>query len=93
MCAPPPPVTDPDPSTFVCLRSQVGPCSACQRRPPVTDPDPSTFVCLRSQVGPCSACQRRTWKYGHGGSPLCQWCAAPVLKQWGPHVRYLSTRP
>ncbi|WP_333739897.1 hypothetical protein [Streptomyces sp. IBSBF 2806] len=61
--------------------------------PPVTDPDPSTFVCLGSQVGPCSGCQRKTWKYGHGGSPLCQWCAEPVLKQWGPQVRYLSTRP
>ncbi|MEU4878403.1 hypothetical protein [Streptomyces sp. NPDC021608] len=61
--------------------------------PPVTDPDPSTFACLPSQVGPCSACQRKTWKYGHGGSPLCQWCATPVLQQWGPHVRYLSNRP
>ncbi|OQR61692.1 hypothetical protein B6E66_23310 [Streptomyces maremycinicus] len=61
--------------------------------PPVSDPDPSTFVCLSSQVGPCASCQRNTWKYGPGGSPLCQWCLAPVLESWGPTARHTSTRP
>ncbi|WP_333741628.1 hypothetical protein [Streptomyces sp. IBSBF 2806] len=32
MSTPPPPVSDPDPSTFVCLGSQVGPCAAYQRK-------------------------------------------------------------
>lgn len=41
----------------------------------------------------CAVCQRKTRKYGHGGTPLCPWCAAPVLKQRGPHVRQLSARP
>ncbi|MEU5335550.1 hypothetical protein ACFW91_33850 [Streptomyces asoensis] len=61
--------------------------------PPITEPDPSALTCLGSQAGPCAACQRTTHKYGHGGMPLCQWCAAPVLEQWGPHVRHLNTRP
>ncbi|MGW3664806.1 hypothetical protein [Streptomyces sp. NPDC005141] len=30
--APPPPVSEPDPSTFSCPGSLVGPCSGCQRR-------------------------------------------------------------
>ncbi|TQJ38011.1 hypothetical protein [Streptomyces sp. SLBN-115] len=60
--------------------------------PPIADPDPSAFVCLGSQVGPCATCQRKTHKYGHGGSPLCQWCMAPVLERWGPTVRHTSTR-
>ncbi|MEU3795944.1 hypothetical protein AB0F07_40265 [Streptomyces fructofermentans] len=29
--APPPPLSEPDPSTFTCSTSQVGPCSGCHR--------------------------------------------------------------
>lgn len=46
--------------------------------PPVTDPDPSALTCPGSAVGPCTTCQRQTHRYGSGGSPLCQWCMAPV---------------
>ncbi|KOG37195.1 hypothetical protein [Streptomyces resistomycificus] len=60
--------------------------------PPVSEPDPSTFTCSSSLVGPCSGCQRPTHKYGSGGSPLCQWCMAPVQDRWGPAVRFTSTR-
>ncbi|PWI06338.1 hypothetical protein DIZ27_33805 [Streptomyces sp. NWU339] len=30
-----------------------------------------------------ATCRRRTHRYGRGGSPLCQWCTAPVQKKWG----------
>lgn len=56
--------------------------------PPLADPDPSAFVCLGSQIGPCAVCQRTTHTYGHGGSPLCQWCMAPVLEGRGPAARH-----
>ncbi|MET9078607.1 hypothetical protein ABZX95_42275 [Streptomyces sp. NPDC004232] len=60
--------------------------------PPVAEPDPSALVCPGNLVGPCATCQRKTHKYGHGGAPLCQWCAAPVMEGWGRHVRFTSTR-
>lgn len=60
--------------------------------PPLTVPDPSAATAA-GLVGPCSGCQRPTHRYGHGGSPLCQWCAAPVMEHWGPAVRFVSTRP
>ncbi|MET9913404.1 hypothetical protein ABZZ74_42725 [Streptomyces sp. NPDC006476] len=61
--------------------------------PPISEPDPSALVCPGDKVGPCATCQRKTHKYGSGGSPLCQWCAAPVLEKWRPGVRHTSTRP
>jgi len=61
--------------------------------PPISEPDPSALVCPGDKVGPCAICQRKTHKYGSGGSPLCQWCMAPVQQQWGPGVRHTSTRP
>ncbi|KOU77131.1 hypothetical protein ADK57_03340 [Streptomyces sp. MMG1533] len=60
--------------------------------PPISDPDPSALACPGSLIGPCSGCQRPTHKYGSGGSPLCQWCMAPVMEKWGPGVRFVSTR-
>ncbi|WP_405606484.1 hypothetical protein [Streptomyces sp. NBC_00076] len=60
--------------------------------PPVSEPDPSALTCPGDRVGLCARCQRKTHKYGSGGSPLCQWCMAPVLEQWGTAVRYVSTR-
>ncbi|MEU5583000.1 hypothetical protein ABZ791_35995 [Streptomyces huasconensis] len=60
--------------------------------PAVSEPDPSALACPGEQVGPCAMCRRKTHKYGRGGAPLCQWCAAPVREQWGPNVRFVSTR-
>ncbi|MFI5998534.1 hypothetical protein ACIBAC_42700 [Streptomyces sp. NPDC051362] len=60
--------------------------------PPISEPDPSALVCPGDKVGPCGTCQRKTHKYGHGGSPLCQWCMAPVQEAWGPAVRFKNTR-
>jgi predicted amidophosphoribosyltransferase len=60
--------------------------------PPVSEPDASALVCSGDRVGLCAACQRKTHRYGSGGSPLCQWCMAPVQEKWGPSVRYISTR-
>ncbi|MFH8797591.1 hypothetical protein [Streptomyces sp. NPDC017941] len=60
--------------------------------PPASEPDASTFHCPSDQVGLCAACHRKTHRYGRGGAPLCQWCAAPVMAKWGPNVRYTSTR-
>ncbi|MER5698021.1 hypothetical protein ABT255_31520 [Streptomyces mirabilis] len=60
--------------------------------PPITEPDPSALTCPGDRVGLCAGCQRKTHKYGSGGSPLCQWCMSPVMEQWGPTVRYVSTR-
>ncbi|GGJ67381.1 hypothetical protein GCM10010121_092640 [Streptomyces brasiliensis] len=40
--------------------------------PPITDP--SALTCPGDKIGPCANCQRKTYKYGSGGSPLCQWC-------------------
>jgi hypothetical protein len=61
--------------------------------PPISEPDPSTFACPSGdKIGPCGSCQRKTWKYGNGGSPLCQWCMDPVQQQWGTTVRHKNTR-
>lgn len=60
--------------------------------PPNSEPDPSALTCPGDRVGLCANCQRKTHKYGSGGSPLCQWCMAPVQEKWGPGVRYVSTR-
>ncbi|MFJ5646358.1 hypothetical protein [Streptomyces sp. NPDC093223] len=60
--------------------------------PPIAEPDPSALVCPGDRVGPCRGCQRTTHRYGSGGSPLCQWCMAPVMEQWGTAVRYVSNR-
>ncbi|MEV0186086.1 hypothetical protein AB0I54_43600 [Streptomyces sp. NPDC050625] len=60
--------------------------------PLITEPDPSALTCPTDRVGFCAGCQRKTHKYGSGGCPLCQWCMGPVMKQWGPAVRYISTR-
>ncbi|MFD9466693.1 hypothetical protein [Streptomyces sp. NPDC060027] len=60
--------------------------------PPISEPDPSALVCPGDKVGPCGNCQRKTHKYGHGGSPLCRWCMAPVREGWGPAVRFKNTR-
>ncbi|MXM67650.1 hypothetical protein GR925_30500 [Streptomyces sp. HUCO-GS316] len=60
--------------------------------PPINEPDPSALICPRDQVGPCAVCGRKTHRYGRGGCPLCQWCAPPVMEQWGPDVHYISTR-
>lgn len=61
--------------------------------PPISEPDPSALVCPGDRVGLCAGCQRKTHRYGGGGSPLCQWCMAPVLERWGRSVRYVSARP
>lgn len=47
---------------------------------------------LAARSGEVQRSQRKTHKYGSGGSPLCQRCMAPVMEQWGPTVRYISTR-
>lgn len=60
--------------------------------PPVAELDPSALTCPGDQVGSCAGCQRRTHRYGHGGFPLCQWCAAAVRQKWGPGVRSVSNR-
>ncbi|WP_221354621.1 hypothetical protein [Streptomyces beigongshangae] len=60
--------------------------------PPISEPDPSTHSCSSSYAGPCSGCQRTTHKYGSGGLPLCQWCLASARQNWGPAVRFTSTR-
>lgn len=60
--------------------------------PPVTEPDPSALTCAGDLVGTCAICRRRTHRYGRGGSPLCQWCMAPVRAAWGPAVRFTDTR-
>lgn len=60
--------------------------------PPISEPDPSALVCPGDRVGLCAGCQRKTHRYSSGGSPLCQWCAEPVMAAWGPTVRHTSTR-
>jgi hypothetical protein len=60
--------------------------------PPITEPDPSAMTCPDDKVGSCAVCQRKTYRYGLGGSSLCQWCVAPVKEKWGQNVRYISTR-
>ncbi|MFJ3249038.1 hypothetical protein [Streptomyces sp. NPDC086782] len=44
--------------------------------PPISEPDPSMAMCRGDQAGPCVTCHRKTHRYGHGGTPLCSWCAA-----------------
>ncbi|MFF0097663.1 hypothetical protein ACFYSF_48420 [Streptomyces canus] len=61
--------------------------------PPLSEPDPSALICPGDRVGHCAGCQRKTHRYGSGGSPLCQWCMQPVKANWGPSVRFASTRP
>ncbi|MFF2847620.1 hypothetical protein ACFVT5_15055 [Streptomyces sp. NPDC058001] len=60
--------------------------------PPVSEPDPSALTCPGDRVGLCAGCQPKTYRYGTGGCPLCQWCMASAQEKWGPAVRYLSTR-
>ncbi|MEU9737183.1 hypothetical protein [Streptomyces sp. NPDC048002] len=60
--------------------------------PPISEPDPSALTCPGDRVGLCAACQRKTHRYGTNGSPLCQWCMAPVQAKWGTTVRHTNTR-
>jgi predicted amidophosphoribosyltransferase len=60
--------------------------------PPPAEPEPSILTCSGDRVGLCCGCQRKTHKYGSYGSPLCQWCMAPVQSGWGSVVRFVNTR-
>ncbi|MFD9395201.1 DUF6233 domain-containing protein [Streptomyces sp. NPDC060000] len=54
----------------------------------LTRPRSPVWAARSALVPPAS----KTPKYGHGGSPLCQWCLAHVLEGWGPTARFTSTR-
>ncbi|MDQ0578565.1 hypothetical protein QF030_000743 [Streptomyces rishiriensis] len=90
MSTPPPPVADPDPSAFVCLGSQDGPCATCQRKThkPAASATPYGYcayatTCTRRQLTTSQAGHSSRWM----GRPCPSSCGATALMMRSPRQR------